>query len=332
MNLRTPDRQRGMALIMVLLSMALIVMMAAGMMQQQNVRVFQAGHFLAQTQGYNVALGAEAFAKQVLFRDLKSDRENNELVDSPDETWWQYAAVLPLDDEGVAEVQVDDLSGRINLNNLVSPNGAIDQTTRDRLMRLLLVLGIEDVRVDALVDWVDADEEPVSAYGAEDGEYLMKDPSYRAANQPFASVSELRLIEGMTEEAYQQLRPHVAALPVSGTGINVNMASVPVIRSLHQDIGPAQAEAVVERREEERFLTPGDFTALPEFAGMGLRSDGLKVNSEFFEVVSRITLDDRVVSLVSTMYRSNDGDLAVIHRDTGQKNRITKEPYGVSEE
>lgn len=325
-------RQQGMALIMVLLSMALVVMMAAGMVQQQGVRVFRAGHFLAQTQGYNVALGAEAFAKQVLFQDLKTDQENNELVDSPDETWWQYAAVLPLDDSGVAEVQVDDLSGRINLNDLVNPAGAIDQQTRDRLMRLLMVLGITDVHVDALVDWVDPDEEPISAYGAEDGQYLMKEPPYRAGNQPFASVTELRLIEGMTEEAYQLLRPYVAALPVSGTGINVNMASVPVIRSLHQQITDAQAKAIVERREEERFLTTGDFTALPEFAGLGLRPGGLKVRSEFFEVVSRVTWNDRVMNLVSTLYRSGEGDLSVVRRDTGQKHRITKEPFGVSGE
>ncbi|GGY67130.1 type II secretion system protein K [Marinobacter zhanjiangensis] len=321
-----------MALIMVLLSMALIVMMIAGMMQQQSVRVFRAGHFLAQNQGYSIALGAESFAKQILFQDLESDREDNEPVDSPDELWWKHSAVLPLDDGGVAEVQIDDLSGRINLNDLVSPTGAIDQTTRDRLMRLLMVLGITDVHVDALIDWIDPDEEPLSAYGAEDGQYLMKEPPYRAANQPFASVTELRLIEGMTEEAYRLLRPHVAALPVSGTGINVNMASTAVIRSLHQQISEAQAKAVAERREEEPFLTTRDFTALPEFAGLGLKPRGLNVSSEFFDVVSRITWNGREVNLVSTMYRSRDGEFAVVRRDTGQKHRITKEPYGVSEE
>ena len=233
----------------------------------------------------------------------------------------------------MAEVQIDDLSGRINLNDLVSPTGAIDQTTRERLMRLLTAQGIHDTQVvDALVDWVDPDEEPISAYGAEDGQYLLKDPPYRAGNQPFASVTELRLIEGMTEEIYGALRPHVAALPVSGTGINVNMASKEVVRSLHQQITEAQAVAVVERREEERFLTTSDFTALPEFAGLGLKPQGLKVTSEFFDVISRITWDERVVNLVSTVYRTREGEFSVVRRDTGQKHRITKEPYGVTEE
>jgi general secretion pathway protein K len=38
------------------------------------------------------------------------------------------------------------------------------------------------------------------------------------------------------------------------------------------------------------------------------------------------------VNLVSTMYRNSEGELSVVRRDTGQKHRITKEPFGVSEE
>lgn len=328
---RCGNRQSGMALVLVLLSMALVVMMTAGMVRNQSVRVYKAGHYLAQTQGYSVALGTEAFAQHILVTDFENDRETNEWVDSPDEVWARYAAVLPLDDGGVAEIQIDDLTGRINLNDLVTPAGQINTVTRDRLTHLFMALDINDLRVDALIDWIDADEETVSAYGAEDGQYLLQEPSYRAANQPFVSVTELRLIEGMTEEYYQALRPHVAALPISNVGINVNMATAPVLRTLNINLTDAQAESVVQRRQEERFLTTRDFLAAPEFVAMGLKADGLRVNSLFFEVVSRITWDDRVVNLVSTVYRSPEGEVYVVSRDTGQKNRITKEPFGVIE-
>lgn len=324
-------RQSGMALILVLLSMALVVMMTAGMTQHQSIRVFKAGHYLAQTQGYSVALGTEAFAQHILVVDYETDRDNNEPVDSPDEVWARYAAILPLDDGGVAEIQIDDLTGRINLNDLVTPAGQINTITRDRLTRLFMILDITDVHVDALIDWIDSDEETVSAYGAEDGQYLLNDPPYRAANQPFVSVTELRLIEGMTEEYYRALRPHVAALPISNVGINVNMATGPVLRTLSIELSDAQVESVIQRRQEERFLTTQDFLAAPEFAGLGLRGDGLRVNSLFFEVVSRITWDDRVVNLVSMVYRSPEGNVSVVHRDTSQNNRITKEPFAVSE-
>lgn len=323
--------QRGVALIMVLLAMALVVMLTAGMTQQQSVRVFKASHYLAQQQGTSIALGAEAFAKQILVRDFEDDKEESEMIDSLDEFWAMNAAILPLDDNGVAEVQIDDLGGRINLNDLVTANGQVNTQTKERLTRLLAALDVSVVNVDALVDWIDENDQTISAYGAEDGQYLSMEPDYRAGNQPFVSVSELRLIDGMTPEAYELLRPHVAALPVSGLGINVNTATAPVLRSLSDELTDAQAAAILEKREEEPFLNLQDFLALPEFAGLGLTSAGLGLQTRFFEVVSRITYDNRVVNMVSTVFRNPEGEVSTVRRDTGQKNRITKEPFTISE-
>ena len=324
-------KQQGVALIMVLLAMALVVMLASGMTQQQSLRVFKASHYLAQQQGLSIALGAEAFARQILTRDFEEDQEANQMVDSLDEFWAANAAILPLDDNGVAEIQIDDLGGRLNLNDLVSANGQVDPVARKRFEQLFAALGITAVSVDSLVDWIDPNDQTVSAYGAEDGQYLMADPGYRAGNQPFVSVTELRLIEGMTEEIYQALQPHVAALPVSGSGINVNTATAPVLRSLHEELTEAQAAAILEKREEAPFQNLQDFLALPEFAGLGLTSAGLGLQTRFFEVASRITYDNRVVNLVSTVFRNPQGEVRTVHRDTGQKNRITKEPYTISE-
>lgn len=329
---RTPSTdQQGVALIMVLLAMALIVMLAAGMIQQQSIRVFKAGHYLAQQQGTSIALGAEVFASQILVRDFEEDKEDGKMVDSLDEFWAENAAILPLDDNGVVEVQIDDFGGLINLNDLVALNGKVNPLTKERVTQLLAALGITTFRVDVLIDWIDPNDQTISAYGAEDGRYLMADPGYRAGNQPFASVTELRLIDGMTEEAYRALRPHVTALPVSGLGINVNTATAEVIRSLSAELTEAQAESILETRKEERFENVQDFLAQPEFAGLGLKPEGLSVQTRFFEVVSRITYDNRVVNMVSTVFRNSEGKVRTVRRDTGQKNRITKEPYTISE-
>ncbi|WP_417521118.1 type II secretion system minor pseudopilin GspK [Marinobacter sp.] len=326
-----PRTQQGVALIMVLLAMALVVMLASGMTQQQNIRVFKAGHYLAQQQGQSIALGAEAFARQILIKDLEDDKENGQMIDSLDEFWAMSAAILPLDDNGVAEVQIDDLGGRINLNDLVAVNGQVDPMTKDRVARLLMALGITEISVDALVDWIDPDDQTISAYGAEDGQYLMAEPGFRAANQPFVSVSELRLIEGMTEEVYVALRPHVSTLPVSGLGINVNTATAEVLMSLYEELTAAQAESIIEKRDQEPFENLQDFLELPEVPASGRNTAGLGLQTRFFEVVSRITYDNRVVNMVSTVFRNQEGNVRTVHRDTGQKNRITKEPYTISE-
>lgn len=326
-----PVREKGVALIMVLLAMTLLVLLAAGMAQLQSLRVFRAGHYLAQQQGFSVALGAEDFARRVLEQDFEQDKEDGQMVDSLDEFWAANAAVLPLDDQGVVEVQIDDLGGRFNLNDLVTSSGQVNTLARDRFSRLLMALGITDIHVDALIDWIDENDETLSAYGAEDGEYLLAEPGYRAANQPFVSVTELRLIDGMTEEAYQALKPHVAALPVHDAGININTATGPVLQSLHKDLTEEVIASVLERRKEEAFTSLQDFLALPELAGLGITARELTLQSHFFEVVSRITYDERVVNLVSMVYRNTQGGVRTVHRDIGQKNRITKEPYTISE-
>ncbi|OEY68093.1 general secretion pathway protein GspK [Marinobacter sp. X15-166B] len=317
---------------MVLLAMALVVMLVSGMTQQQSVRVFRTGHYLAQQQALSIALGSEAFAQQVLIKDLEQDKEDGTLVDSPDEFWNQYAAVLPVDDRGVVEVQIDDLGGRINLNNLVNATTEAQQLTRKRVARLLELLDISSVHVEALIDWVDADDQTINAYGAEDGVYLQQDPPYRAANQPFVNVSELRLIDGMTEDAYQRLLPHVTVVPVSGLGINVNMASGPVLQALDERLTAQQAAAILAKRKEGRFESLVDFLALPEFAGLGMTAAGLSLQTYFFEVVSQITYDDRTTSLVSLMFRNpEENEVLTVQRDSGQKNRITKQPFAVPE-
>jgi general secretion pathway protein K len=319
------------ALIMVLLALALVVMLAAGMTRQLNIRVFKAGHYLAQQQGYSIALGAEAFARRILTRDFEDDKDDNAMVDSLDEVWASNSAILPLDENGVVEVQIDDLGGRFNLNDLVTASGQVDTLAKDRFSRLLQALGINGISADTLVDWIDANDQTISAYGAEDGQYLMADPGYRAANQPFTSVTELRLVQGMTEEIYQALKPYVAAVPVSGVGINVNTASGPVLQSLHEKLSESDIQSVLKKREEQPFENVQDFLALPEFAGLGLTAAELTVQTRFFEVVSRITYDNRVVTMVSTVFRNGEGKVRTISRDTGQKNRITKEPYTISE-
>lgn len=325
------QRQQGVALIMVLLAMALVVMLATGMTRQQSLRVFKAGHYLAQQQGLSVALGAEVFARQILLKDHQEDEKAKAHIDSLDEFWAANSAVLPLDDGGVAEIQIDDLGGRLNLNDLVGADNKPDPLSRERLDRLLQNLQITGLTSDVFIDWIDTDDQTISAYGAEDGQYLLADPGYRAANQPFASVTELRLLEGMTEESYALLVPHVTALPVGNMGINVNTASAQILQALHTELSVAQIKAVIEIRKAQRFEDLKDFRALPQFAGLGVNFEGLTLQTHYFEVVARITYDNRVVHMVSTVYRDSQGNVFTLHRDTSQKNRVTKAPYTLSE-
>jgi len=49
-----------------------------------------------------------------------------------------------------------------------------------------------------VVDWIDTDVDALIPDGAEDDYYTGLDTAYRAANAPFASVSELQLVKGFS--------------------------------------------------------------------------------------------------------------------------------------
>jgi DNA uptake protein ComE-like DNA-binding protein len=88
-----------------------------------------------------------------------------------------------------------DESGRININQLLQ--FGLDETqTRDVLMYLPEMT--EEV-ADAILDWVDDDEEPRD-YGAESDYYSSLDPPYYAKNAKFESIDELLQVAGVTPE------------------------------------------------------------------------------------------------------------------------------------
>lgn len=337
-----PGSQRGVALIIVLMAFALGSILAAGMMSRQDLMIQRAGNYLTQSKAQSLALGAEAFGRQLLYRDMEEsaqqgngedgedDDSRTQGVDHRRERWARAAVALPVE-EGAIEAQINDLQGKLNLNSLVGANGKVNERSQKRFERLLIALDVRSVRVETLIDWIDGNDQRTGGGGAEDGDYMAMDPPYRAADQPFVHVSELRLMQGISEEDYEKLRPHVAALPTREGTINVNFASAPVIRSLHERISEGQAEAVVSAAEETPFETVDDFLARPEFSGLGLKPEGLGVTTSFFEIAARVSVGGSVHRLVSLVQRNEQGDVVTLSRDSGRTGLITKERIQASE-
>ncbi len=88
-----------------------------------------------------------------------------------------------------------DESARLNPNALIG-FGLDDELTREMLMYLP---GMTEDVADAILDWVDADDD-TRDYGAETDVYLMFSPPYEAKNGPLESVDELLLVDGVTPE------------------------------------------------------------------------------------------------------------------------------------
>ncbi|MGP0172338.1 type II secretion system minor pseudopilin GspK [Pseudomonas sp. NCHU5208] len=308
-------RQRGVALITVLLVVAVVTVVCAGLIARQQLSIRSSANQLHVNQAWQYALGGETLAKAILQRDLR--RGDPRLpVDHLGEPWAQPMS-FPLDEGGELRVRILDPSGRFNLNSLVR-RGQVNELALQRFRRLLLRLEIDKPYAERLVDWLDADSEPRGSQGAEDNQYLLATPPYRAANRAMTDASELRLLLEMDEADYRRLLPFVTALP-SEVALNVNTASALVLSSLADGLDGNAATALVAARGREGFASLAAFTAQPMLAGLGTGiGQGVAVGSNYFEVISEVSLGERRVVLRSLLQRGNDGQVSVLARDLGQ--------------
>ena len=300
----------------------------------------------------DLAISGERFAAALLYRDRQAgDRENS---DSLDDDWAQSIPPIPIDELAVIQGCIVDLQGRFNLNNLVNAEGVASPAHVEQLVRLLARLGIAVEKAQAIVDWVDADVNATVPDGAEDDFYTGLDPAYRAANAPFAAVSELKLVKGFwpsideEREDYELLLPHLAALPARPDGqpttVNVNTATPEVLASLGDEVAPLAADlsrwdtlAYEDYPEcedlfdlesdgpetltgEERDTTPYESRLLFDQevdtadTGNAISAVGYDVRSDYFQVRIDIVAENARLTQYTLFERDGEGRSRVLYR------------------
>ncbi|MDA0427535.1 type II secretion system minor pseudopilin GspK [Stutzerimonas frequens] len=314
------SRQRGVALITVLLVVAIVTVVSAAMVARQQLSIRATSNQLQARQAWHYALGGEALAQAILARDLKGGEPGAAAIDHLLEPWAQPLPAFEID-QGEILVRIEDLAGRFNLNDLLrdqQPNPAAVEQFR----RLLLRLQISAPYAERLLDWIDPDQQPSGELGAEDNVYLGLDTPYRSASRRLHDLSELRLLLDMREEDFQRLAPYVVALPPN-VPLNVNTASAMVLSSLSDNVSLGAAESLVELRRAVPFRNSAAFLAQPALAGTTLQGTALAVGSQFFQATSEVRLGDRRLALVSLLQREQDGSVRVLARNLGQPARQT---------
>ena len=313
-------KQRGVALITVLLVVAIATVVTAGMIARQQLSIRSSSNQLTARQAWHYALGGEALAQALLSRDLQQAGGNpSQSVDHLREAWARKLPPFEVDD-GRISVQIEDLAGRFNLNSLVV-NQTLVPLAHQRFQRLLQALKIDPLFADRLVDWLDKNQQPQGSSGAEDNDYLLLQPAYRAANRRLQDVAELRLLLELSERDYRRLLPFVSALP-ENIGLNVNTASALVLSTLTENMSLQTAQELVQARGARGYRSVADFAAQPGLAGAGDLGQGLAVSSSFFQARSEVQLGERKRVLISVLQREADGRVLVLQRDLGQSARV----------
>lgn len=304
-------RQRGVALITAVVLVAIATVLAARVGTEAALDLRRTAGIGALNQGWHVAMGAEAWAAEILRKDLQESQR-----DELNEAWAQPLPPLPVDG-GTIEGGLEDMQGRFNLNNLLRADGTADEQNLDRFARLLELAGVDRRFAGALADWLDSDTVERFPDGAEDGVYLSQVPGYRAANGPVTSTSELLALPGFTLDDYARLRPHVAALP-AGTRINVCTATPLVLAALVEggtDFG--DAEALARNRADGCFPLLTDLQATLDADQYQALAQVVAESSSWFRSVAVVSIGTSQLTLYSLLERNAAGGVRTVLRSSG---------------
>ena len=156
-------RQRGVALITAVVLVAIATVLAARVGTDAALDLRRTMGVTALNQAWQVALGAEAWAAQILRDDLKDSE-----LDDLSERWAQPVPPLPVDG-GSIEGGLEDMQGRFNLNSVLTAEGNVDEAGLERFRRLLRLACVDERWAGAMADWLDSDTVDTFPDGAEDG-------------------------------------------------------------------------------------------------------------------------------------------------------------------
>jgi general secretion pathway protein K len=314
MTRRHHDRQRGVALITAVLMVALATMLAVDVGFRGFLDQRRSGTLFALDQGYEIALGAEAWAADFLKKDMQDSQ-----TDHLGETWARPLPPLPIDG-GTVEGRLEDMQGRFNLNNLIHTDGTPNPEAVKQLERILAMLEIEPNWATAMADWIDQDAQPGFPDGAEDTVYTGQDPPHLAANMPVTRVSELMVLPGFGAERFARLKPFVSALPV-GTPLNVCTAPGIVLDSLSDDTREfsLNPDDLAKRRKDACFPTLEDLRGSLGDEQFNQLKKSLTESSAYFRATVWVTIGTTQFTLYSLLARGGAGSVRPALRSFGSE-------------
>lgn len=321
-------RQRGVALITVLLVVAIIVILAANMTGRLQLLMGRSINMQANQQGLWSAMAGEQLVFNVLEEDHKDDPQKVHLS----QLWAREGMVFPLND-GALSGEVRDLHSCFNVNALGATKEDNQPQQRSLPQRqfevLLRQLEIEDYVAEVLsytiADWVDEDSRVTGNFGAEDETYSSRPVPYITANSPIGDISELLAIEGMTPAIYREVTPYLCALPNTENTLNVNTIKEEhaqlLVAMFENKMTVEDAKSLLSSRDPEGFKSVDDFFNSPEITSMGKLDDKLKeqfdIKSQDFKATLTYTVEDQSFTLNSVYHRDNGGKLHVVSRQIG---------------
>lgn len=313
MKHRRHHKEHGAALLAAMLTVALVATFAAGALWQQWKTIEIEGAERQRTQARWLLTGALDWARVILREDARAG-DANAPTDHLAEPWAvplqearlsSFLAALPdgtgntpNEDELAKQVllsgQVNDLQGRLNVNNLLQGE-QLDGKSVIAFERLFDALGLPSAQLNLLTQGL------VSAQKQNSTSPLMPQ-----------RVGELSWL-GLSQQTLQTLAPHITVLP-NRTPVNLNTASLQVLFASVPGLSLSDAQRLIQLRERQHWV---NLEAFQKAVGrpMSLESTH-SVNSRYFEVQGRLRMPQITLQERSLVQRDGQ-DLKVLWRESG---------------
>ncbi len=266
------SKSQGMALVIVLFILAIMTVTAVWLVDTMMITIRRTENIRDAEQAHQIAVASEMWGVLVLERDGREGATDH-LAES-----WNHLGTGVSIDEGTVETVIIDQQGLFNINNLfaevelgLTPSRRQSKTINadwtPAFRRLLILLELDPALSDAVLDWLDADQNVRGAKGAEDHDYLLKKPAYRAANRMFTDISELIWVQGFDEKILTRLSPYISALPATGVRININTAPLMILRILAPTtLSEQEAQSLIDGRPQQEGYSIDTFLNHPVIA------------------------------------------------------------------
>ena len=277
--------ERGIALVIVMISVMVLTVLAAGFAYSMKVETKLARNANSEAELEWLGRSGVEYARWVLGNSLLNPMQPYDSLEQP---WATGSGWLGPTNAPLAEVQnpltighgtvtwkITDLESKFNIN---APEPVLQQVLPQALTLMGIGPGEATPIVNSILDWIDPDDH-THPEGAESQYYEGLTPPYTAKNGPIDDISELLMIKGVTPEIYYggmltNYQPNyfnrqrsgfgqtasaaptfVAGLtnlftPLSDGRVNINTASAEVLQLL-PGVDAMIAEAIVSGRAGE---------------------------------------------------------------------------------
>jgi general secretion pathway protein K len=284
--------QRGAAIIVALFVTALVAIASVSMIERYRTDIRRSELIMNDTKARLYAEGSLAWAIEQLNNNLKRKKPNTIIDNMP-----LQSPVNNIKNAAIYSV-IYDQEGLFNLNNLTDPEA--QQGFIQLINAIEPSMKVDDVKnlIIALRDWIS----PSGTNNQLDDYYAKQSPAYVAPHRAMVSVSELRLVKGMTPKLYAKLLPFVTALPEQ-TKLNINSATPQVLMSLSPSLSLDGASAIVNHRKQHPFTTTESFLQFDIVKNNRIDDKKINITSAYFLVKTSVKIGHQEKILYTLLHR-----------------------------